>query len=210
MVLGVRPFRPFSREVAELGRLFDREVVAQLDGSERARWRGAAARSQRCRTDIDAVLASVPRAVGVAWQAPAGRRQAPDRSMVDEVDRRQLLFVGARGRDRDKRVQLPRAGGDHTTSNADAVAAQLGALVAKARSDGPVIAIGTPTEATLEHAGTDRCPSGARREVDDRAAVGARARRSTCPRAERFVESAAMQRAPRHRLSAFRCSASAT
>jgi hypothetical protein len=31
IALGVRPFRPFSSQVAELGRMFDRQVLVQLD-----------------------------------------------------------------------------------------------------------------------------------------------------------------------------------
>jgi len=147
VVLLVRPFRPFSREVAELGRLFEREVVVQLDGSEHVASADGTA-SGDVGPDIEAVLASVPRAVGVAWQAPAGRSQVPNRNIVAEIDRRQLLFLGARGRDRDQRLQLPQPAVIND-EQPDAVAAQLGELVAKAQSEGPVIALGAPTEATL-------------------------------------------------------------
>jgi len=147
VVLLVQPFRPFSREVAELGRLFEREVVVQLDGSERVASVDSTAGGE-VGADIDAVLASVPRAVGVAWQAPAGRSQVPDHNIVAEIDRRQLLFLGARGRDRDKRLQLPQPAVIND-EQPDAMAAQLGELVAKARSEGTVIALGAASEATL-------------------------------------------------------------
>lgn len=143
VVLGVRPFRPFSREVAELGRMFDREVLVQLDGSE-----GAASASGGG-ADLDAVLASVPQAVGVAWQGAAGTSTRPDRRLLDEIDRRQLLYVGERGRGPRGRAALP-APAVIADAPPDAVAAQLGALVEKARSDGSAIAIGAPTDATLE------------------------------------------------------------
>jgi hypothetical protein len=68
VVLSVRPFRPFSREVAELARMFQHEVLVQLDGSESEPSEGGA----RADTDLDAVLASVPQAVGVVWQGAAG------------------------------------------------------------------------------------------------------------------------------------------
>jgi polysaccharide deacetylase 2 family uncharacterized protein YibQ len=148
VVLGVRPFRPFSREVSELGRLFNREVVAQLDGSE-AEPDGERVAAVAGQVDVDAVLASVPRAVGIAWQAKPGTRPAPDPQLVDAVERRQLLFVGARAPQAEKHSGLPEPTLIAADQQAEAVAAQLGALVAKARSDGPVIAIGAPTEATL-------------------------------------------------------------
>jgi len=91
----------------------------------------------------------VPRAVGIAWQAAPGTRPAADQRLVDEVERRQLLFVGMRAPQAEKRPGLPEPALIAADQQAEAVAAQLGALVTKARSDGPVIAIGAPTEATL-------------------------------------------------------------
>jgi len=52
--VAVRPFRPFSAQVAELAKMFDRELL--LD------WRAAAAE----RHGLDAALGTVPGAVGVA------------------------------------------------------------------------------------------------------------------------------------------------
>ncbi len=145
VVLGVRPFRPFSREVAELARMFEREVLVQLDGSESA----AAARGDTRGTVLDAVLASVPQAVGVAWQGSAGLSARPDRHLLDELDRRQLLYVGERGRAAGGRALLP-VPAVMAGAPPDAVGAQLGALVEKARNDGSAIGIGAPTDAMLE------------------------------------------------------------
>jgi len=146
VALGVRPFRPFSREVAQLGRMFDRDVLVQLDGSD---WQGKADGGQTGAVpgpDLDALLASVPQAVGVAWQQGAGGKgQKPDRRWLAEVERRQLLFVGERG----KAAVLP-APALITEAPPDAVAAQFGAVLEKARSDGSAIAVGTPGDATLE------------------------------------------------------------
>src|SRR5262249_41224717 len=111
-----------------------------------------------------------------------------------EIDRRQLLFLGARGRDRDQRLQLPQPAVIND-EQPDAVAAQLGELVAKAQSEGPVIALGAPTEATLNTLAQvlpEGRPRGVRRRWRWYRCRRWR-RRSTCPPAERFVESAAMQ-----------------
>ena len=149
VVLGVRPFRPFSREVAQLGHMFDREVVVQLDGTESPPEAGEDGDQPQANTGppgIDELLASVPQAVGVAWQG-AGAQSQPDPQLREEIDRRQLLFVG--GHERDPHAALP-APAVLADAQAEAVAAQLGALVEKARSDGSAIIVGPPTDATLE------------------------------------------------------------
>jgi polysaccharide deacetylase 2 family uncharacterized protein YibQ len=152
LVLGVQPFRPFSRQVAELGRLFQREVVVQLDGSEPVPTpvEGAGTSSAAAR-GLDAALASVPDAVGIAWEAgaaAAGKR--PDRKLLAEIDRRQLLFLGDRGGKDSSPAGLPvpTALAD-SEAQPDAVAAQLGALAQKVRQDGRAIAVGQPSERTL-------------------------------------------------------------
>jgi len=150
VALGVRPFRPFSREVAELGRMFDREVLVQLDGSElRAGDTGRSAGATPAPTpDLDALLAAVPKAVGVAWQQGSGEKsRKADRHLLEELDRRQLLFIGERGRVSGKALPPPAVIAE---AEADAVAAQLSALADKARSDGSAIGVGTPGDTTLQ------------------------------------------------------------
>ena len=143
VVLGVRPFRPFSREVAELGHMFDREVVVQLDGSEaQPEASDDPADAAPGPPAVDDILASVPQAVGVAWQPGSNQ---PDPHLREEIQRRQLLFVG----ERDPRAALPQPA-VIVDAAAEGVAAQLGAMVEKARSEGSVIIVGPPTEATLE------------------------------------------------------------
>jgi hypothetical protein len=145
VVLGVRPFRPFSREVAELAHMFDREVLVQLGGSESTAPAGAG--EGGAGGSLDAALASVPQAVGVAWEGSDASAH-PDRHLLDEIDRRQLLYVGERGRARGApALPAPAVIADAPPA---AVAAQLGALVERARSEGSAIAIGAPTDATLE------------------------------------------------------------
>lgn len=144
VVLSVRPFRPFSREVAELGRIFHREVLVQLDGSESETREGGA----RGETDLDAVLASVPQAVGVAWQGDVGSSPRGGRRFREELDRRQLLYLGAPIHAPADASTLP-VPSVIAGEPAEAVAAQLNAVSDKARSDSGAIAFGAPTEATL-------------------------------------------------------------
>jgi hypothetical protein len=146
VALGVRPFRPFSREVAQLGRMFDRDIFVELDGTEeQARTEGAPPNAVPG-PDLDALLASVPQAVGVAWQPSGGGKvQKPDKRWIAEVERRQLLFVGEHGK-----TGALRAPALIAESPPDAVAAQFDALLEKARSEGSVLAVGTPSDATLE------------------------------------------------------------
>jgi polysaccharide deacetylase 2 family uncharacterized protein YibQ len=159
VVLGVRPFRPFSRQVAELGRLFQREVVMQLDGTELVRTPStdAASGGGDPARRLDAALATVPDAVGIAWPSASGKM---DRKLFDEVERRNLLFVGERGGDQGETTGLPAASvigitdGDPETEN-DALAAQLGAVAKKAQQNGRALAVAqlsTPMLAALQRA----------------------------------------------------------
>jgi len=147
VVLGVRPFRPFSREVAELGHMFDREVVVQLDCPK------APPPDPPCEgfwPHLDLLLQSVPHAVGISWESGCVcGKTGPYRDVVAEVDQRQLVFIGdcKGGPKRAAALTKPAVIAD---APPDAVAAQLGALVEQARSDGSAVAIGAPTDATLE------------------------------------------------------------
>lgn len=144
VVLSVRPFRPFSREVAELARIFHREVLVQLDGSESEPSQGG----ERGETDLDAVLASVPQAIGVAWQGDAGSSPRGGRRFREELERRQLLYLGEPIHAAANAPTLP-VPAVIAGEPAEAVAAQLNAVRDKARSDSGAIAFGAPTEATL-------------------------------------------------------------
>jgi uncharacterized protein len=144
VVLSVRPFRPFSREVAQLARIFHREVLVQLDGSEGAPSEGGG----RGETDLDAVLASVPQAVGVTWQGNAGSSPRGGRRLREELERRQLLYLGAPLHAAADAPTLP-VPAVIAGEPAEVVAAQLKAVLDKARSESGAIAFGAPTEATL-------------------------------------------------------------
>lgn len=100
IALGVRPFRPFSAQVAELGHLFQREVV--LDLSVSLRPAGEAARSSHLTLgedlspQLDVALASVPHAVAVVADLDADLRSDPRQlePFLAELRERDLLYVG--------------------------------------------------------------------------------------------------------------------
>lgn len=146
VVLGVRPFRPFSRQVAELGRMFDREVIVQLDGSEPT----GAGTPTDASARLDAALASVPAAVGVAWHATEAGPAAPDKGMLAELQRRRLLYVGQHGGQGAEAAALPAPTSlPGAAAESAAVSTELGALAARAQSDGTAIGVGEPSDATL-------------------------------------------------------------
>jgi hypothetical protein len=123
-------------------------VVIQIDASRGPDRLAGGAAGVPPGLDLDAMLASVPQAVGLAWQSSGGQGQKPDRRWRDEIARRQLLFVGERGRDGSAAAALP-APAVLVEAQPEALLAQLGALADKARSDGMALAIGAPDEATL-------------------------------------------------------------
>jgi len=142
IALGVRPFRPFSSQVAELGRMFDRQVLVQLDARpEPIAGMGAAAGAA---SSLNAALASVPQAVGVAWR-PAEASPA-DPQLLAAVAQHQLAFIGDRGAATSAAAPAVAGFGEGAP---EAIAADLSAALEKARTDGGAIAIGSPTDASL-------------------------------------------------------------
>lgn len=75
VAVAVLPFRPFSAQVAELARMFEREVLLQWDATARER-------------GVEAALATVPGAIGVALGDP-------DDQVAADARERGLLVVVA-------------------------------------------------------------------------------------------------------------------
>lgn len=135
VALGVRPFRPFSKEVAELARHFGQEVWLDLSagGPE-----GVAADLSAPPTPdfayLDSALASVPYVVGVAQES--GRGWLAE-ALVPELQRRKLLYTGP----------YPETGQPASTPTLEMVSIgsqspeQLAALGAHIRERGPIIAV---------------------------------------------------------------------
>jgi polysaccharide deacetylase 2 family uncharacterized protein YibQ len=143
VVLGVRPYRPFSREVAELGRLFNREVLIYEDCTAAD---DGAPRCGATREYVETLLTSVPNAVGVAWHGSTCKE--PSSEVARELARRQLIFIGRCADRGDAAAALP-APAVIDAAAPEEVAAGFGAVIEQARRDGRGIAIGTPTETTL-------------------------------------------------------------
>jgi polysaccharide deacetylase 2 family uncharacterized protein YibQ len=142
IALGVRPFRPFSSQVAELGRMFDRQVFVQLDANpEPIAGMGAAAGAA---SRLNAALASVPQAVGVAWHPTEASPADPQ--LLAAVAQHQLAFIGNRGGSTPAAAPAVAGFGE---GEPETIAADLSAALEKARSDGGAIAIGSPTDASL-------------------------------------------------------------
>lgn len=139
IAIAVRPFRPFSREVSELGRLFDRQVLVALDGADEGQLSGAAVSA------LAAALASVPQAVGVAWY-PSGPGP-PQPQLLAAIAQRQLVFVGAPGPAPARGVPPPVVA-SFGSGTPEEVTAELDAALDRARERG-AIAIGEPTDAAV-------------------------------------------------------------
>ncbi len=146
IVLGIRPQSPFSRQVAELGKIFEREAVAQLDAG------GAAAATPAdagpSRLEIGAILTAVPDAVGLAWSGVDAAVPEPDRQLLAELDRRHLLFVGARGDASGAGLPAPLVLSASVVER-DALEAQLRAAGVDAEGRGRVVIMAPPTEGVL-------------------------------------------------------------
>jgi polysaccharide deacetylase 2 family uncharacterized protein YibQ len=145
LALAVRPARPFSREVAELGRLFNRDVLLDLTASEAA----PAAPADAGASMVGDVLASIPHVVGVT-RLPGAWSGAPAASVAAELRRANLFYVSGDGAD--PLVAASVSAGvpveRRTMMWADANAQwtdEFGKLPARARQEGIVVAYVPPS-----------------------------------------------------------------
>ncbi|MGD9763924.1 MAG: divergent polysaccharide deacetylase family protein [Candidatus Binatia bacterium] len=147
IALGIRPQRPFSRQIAQLAKMFDRAAIVQLDGGLIAAPATPGVEPLPLR-DIDTVLVSVPDAVGLAWSGTDPAVPRPHRDAIAELDRRHLLFVGDRGREHDGAMPVPIALAQ-VSEVPVTLAQQLRAVVAEAQRRGRAVAIAPPTDAGI-------------------------------------------------------------
>jgi uncharacterized protein len=100
IALGVEPSRPFSKEVAELARIFGREVVLDISvvaaGDGGMGEPGVVLLDGQLRSRLDRVMESVPYAVGVAAEVNDDISGVPERleSFAGELNRRGLFWIG--------------------------------------------------------------------------------------------------------------------
>jgi polysaccharide deacetylase 2 family uncharacterized protein YibQ len=102
LTFAVMPFRPFSKEVAELARLFGREVLLQFPGepeaaeAARPEIMSASARSDPLR-EIDRDLTSVPYVIGVSDMDSRLSGDPQQRKLVlDALKQRKLFLLDGR------------------------------------------------------------------------------------------------------------------
>ena len=147
ITLGVRPLRPFSREVAALAQMFKREMLIEMDGSEGQPAHGGDAGAATPGPDPAMLLESVPQAVGVLWLSGAKGRK-PDRALLDQFAQHHLLFV-AQGTPPPGLTSTLPAATVLDAAQPEALAAELSAAADKARTDGIAVAVGAPDDTVL-------------------------------------------------------------
>jgi len=163
IALGIRPARPFSKEVAELARLFDREVLLDLSFvTEEPRGEnvvGIVPIDGRLRSRLETALRSVPHAVGVT--ADVDKELASDSErlvpLLVELKRRGLFYVSDVP-DLQRFGMLDTVAGVivamdvAVASGAEPVelTERLGAIGTRARSDGLTVTVTNPTAEVLD------------------------------------------------------------
>lgn len=167
LTLAVMPFRPFSKEVAELAKLFGREVLLHLpmetesgeDFGAREVLRVEAGRKDILR-ELDDSLAAVPFAVGA--NNHMGSRFTSDRDhmrwVLERLREKGLFFIDSATTPHSvacevaAAVRVPCASRTlflDDTDDEQAVRNQLDAFLATARTHDDTVAIGHPRAATL-------------------------------------------------------------
>jgi polysaccharide deacetylase 2 family uncharacterized protein YibQ len=145
IAIAVQPFRPFSKEVAERGRMFDREVLLYIvvtqDDSD-------SANGVELSTKLKEAMESVPNAIGVTGGDGAGQADAKLRGKIrEEATRLGLFYV---------RAQAAKQEGTDpaiVTLNSEQLTEpltdQFAKLIAKARAVGAVVGVARPSREIL-------------------------------------------------------------
>lgn len=156
VALGVRPGRPFSKEVAELAHMFDREVFLQLcasdDGAEDCVPYPVPDAGGEIDAALDGFLAGIPHVVGVTGAVTFGTAQPGDAlgGFLSRIKARNLLCVGTLGQQPESFAAPAARAGVRLETRVVPVngreepaqfAAQLRSLTARARDAGAVVGV---------------------------------------------------------------------
>lgn len=156
VAVAIRPGRPFSREVAELAHLFDREIFLQLcavdDDSRDCAPYPVPDTDGEIDAGLDALLAGVPYAVGVTGAVRFGSAQPGDAlgGFLSRIKARNLLCIGTLGQLAEALVAPAARAGIRVETRvmpvdgrdeAATFGAGLRALAAQARDSGAVVGI---------------------------------------------------------------------
>ncbi len=160
IALGVQPRLPFARQVAELGVMYEREVVVQYEAPppppptptlppELIGFVTPPPAPRRPRSpDLAAGLDVLPEAVAVAWSGAGPTPPRADRTLLAAADQRALPFLGDRG-DRKSAALPPPVVLVDAQERPGVLAEQLAAAAEAARKHGRTVVLARPTDATL-------------------------------------------------------------
>lgn len=140
ITIAVEPFRPFSKEVAELGRLFNREILVYLPPAQGG--------GDELPSRLKEALESVPNAIGVTTGVGGDKADNELRGKIStEVQRLGLLYV--RLQPTDQHDSSPATVLLNSEQLTEPLAEQFAKLVAKARAVGAVVGVGRPSPEIL-------------------------------------------------------------
>jgi polysaccharide deacetylase 2 family uncharacterized protein YibQ len=150
LALLVRPFRPFSKEVAELGRIFKREVLVDLETPDGAAL-GSPSPTPPVEDALAQALASIPSAAGVSGMMPT--REDSRIKLRDLVKERGLFFVAQAKPAAVGTQESPDAVFLLDEENESGMGTQIDRMVSRARGEGAAIGFGRSNAATISALG---------------------------------------------------------
>jgi polysaccharide deacetylase 2 family uncharacterized protein YibQ len=167
VTFAIKPFQPFSKEVAELATLFHREVLLQLEPEADHRPNSPPSPTPPASTDRGGLsrwlaqnLAAVPHAVGISsrFQPPFAGDHEHMQSLLKALKEKNLFVVGAGDASLHDTCEVAASMAvgcaDNTvvlgdTDDEQVIQNELQAVVETARTRGDTIATGHATQATL-------------------------------------------------------------
>jgi polysaccharide deacetylase 2 family uncharacterized protein YibQ len=147
IAIAVEPFRPFSKEVTELGRMFEREIVVYMPSSQDDVGPGVE-ETDVFRMKLAKALESVPNAVGLTGGDVGGRTGvALSDKIREETDRLGLFYVQMQSAE--AKASGPEVVMLNSEQLTEPLADQFAKLIAEARSAGAVVGIIRPSTEIL-------------------------------------------------------------